>query len=306
MATPRDIWSQMQPETPISRYPVPNPQPSPGIAGLVQSIGQGVGNALAYRRQLEAQVQAAAAKVAEMEAKQLQEAAAAAAEREAKRALEFDLLKERNKGDIELEKIRAKAGLEKVGALKKAGAYNRRGADDGGLTPAQKAQQNAKVNAMWGEKTKAFKASILGLAPSQRTGSVGGQSYNPEYSLTAEQRGIRDAVVKASQLVLNGASPDEAMDKTIGNLGKLTATTYLIRPKGIKTVPIHDAQGKVLGYQTERGMGQERALQIARDYLEELAIGRDNISGEAIAAPAAGIPDMTQWTDPQLRAIAGE
>lgn len=142
---PREVWSQMQPETPFSRYPVANPQPSPGIAGVIQAVGQGAGNALAYRRQLEAQVQAAAAKVAEMEAKALQEAAAAKAEQEAKRQLEFDLLKARGEQEIKMEGERRITEKEKVGELKKAGAYSRGG--PAVMTPAQKAQVRREAGA---------------------------------------------------------------------------------------------------------------------------------------------------------------
>src|SRR5512138_353942 len=109
MPTPRDIWQQFQIAEPVSRYPVLNPQPNPGIAGIVSAIGQGAGNALAYRRQLEANLQAAAAKVAEAEAKRLAEAAQVKAEQDAIRNREIELQKMKDKAALDLQKERDKA-----------------------------------------------------------------------------------------------------------------------------------------------------------------------------------------------------
>ena len=110
---PREVWAQMQPETPFSRYPVPNPQPSPGIAGIVQNIGQGAGNALAYRRELEKNYQAAAAAVAEAEMKELSEAASEKAKQDAAQKLAMDLQKQRAKDASKLQGQRDVASKER-------------------------------------------------------------------------------------------------------------------------------------------------------------------------------------------------
>ena len=158
---PREVWAQMQPETPFSRYPVPNPQPSPGIAGIVQNIGQGAGNALAYRRELEKNYQAAAAAVAEAEMKALSEAASEKAKQDAA----MERVKEEQKGQTDRANATIKANAPLVSArteyykrMPKATAGGR-----GGLTDYQAESLRIRREGIYAGNVKAWRQAKTGL-----------------------------------------------------------------------------------------------------------------------------------------------
>lgn len=267
MPTPRDVWGQMPSETPFSRYPVPNLQPNPGLAGIVSAVGEGVGNALAYRQRLEANLRAAAEKVAEAEAKAKLEAAAEQAKQQAEYDRQVKLREMQDKAAVDLQAKRDEASMERT-KLQQKGAKERAGMYAGG----KKGTTATGKMAEWQAKMIASNKSA-GDVMSYLIGNTDLYSKdNPKHTAAAGE--FINRYQQITQNVLLKGYPQESADKQIDALATLYAS---------KTLPgkrMADAQMRIA----------MRAKSALNDAIATQSLGLNIIENQGIPNPLPGMP----------------